>query len=67
MGLTDQSPATCPTCAEPVGPTDRFCEGCGADLLGNRTPVGGPVSPRGKECVAGGATETAILKSSFVC
>ena len=28
---------TCPTCAEPLGPTDRFCEACGTDLAVRRS------------------------------
>ncbi|HEV2784263.1 MAG TPA: protein phosphatase 2C domain-containing protein [Actinophytocola sp.] len=50
----------CPSCAEPVAPADRFCEGCGTDLLVHRTPVGGPAGPIAapdRECVACGATE----------
>jgi serine/threonine protein phosphatase PrpC len=47
----------CPGCAEPVGRADRFCEGCGTDLLVHRTPVGGALGPVGPACVACGATE----------
>jgi serine/threonine protein phosphatase PrpC len=47
----------CPTCAEPVGAADRFCEGCGTDLLMHRTPVGGPVGSAGAVCVACGSSE----------
>lgn len=37
----------CPECSAPVGRHDRFCEGCGRNLLVHRTPVGGPVpAPR---------------------
>ncbi len=35
---------SCPTCGEPVGAKDRFCEGCGQSLLVRRTPLGGPLS-----------------------
>jgi len=48
---------SCPTCGEPVGPKDRFCEGCGQSLLVRRTPVGGPLgedATSGK-CVACGS------------
>ena len=41
----------CPDCTEPVGPADRFCEGCGKDLLVHRTPVGGPLGRPGGACV----------------
>jgi serine/threonine protein phosphatase PrpC len=34
---------TCPSCGEPVGARDRFCESCGAGLLVARTPAGGPL------------------------
>jgi serine/threonine protein phosphatase PrpC len=50
----------CPTCADPVGAADRFCEGCGTDLLVHRTPVGGPLGPiagTARACVSCGATE----------
>ncbi len=33
---------TCPSCGEPVGAKDRFCESCGSGLLVARTPAGGP-------------------------
>lgn len=37
----------CPECSAPVGGHDRFCEGCGRNLLLHRTPLGGPVpAPR---------------------
>jgi serine/threonine protein phosphatase PrpC len=50
---------TCPSCGEPVGEKDRFCEGCGANLRVTRTPAGGPVGAPvlGAPCVAcGGIT-----------
>jgi PPM family protein phosphatase len=47
----------CPQCGEPIGPKDRFCEGCGASLLVTRTPVGGPlVADAARSCVACGGT-----------
>jgi PPM family protein phosphatase len=49
---------TCPSCGEPVGAKDRFCEGCGTSLLVTRTPVGGPLAARqpGTPCAGcGGA------------
>lgn len=33
----------CANCGEPTGATDRFCEGCGANLQVTRTPEGGPL------------------------
>lgn len=47
---------TCPSCGEPVGATDRFCEGCGTNLRVTRTPTGGPVAAAtaGSPCVACG-------------
>ncbi|MGH3763342.1 protein phosphatase 2C domain-containing protein [Actinophytocola sp.] len=46
---------TCPSCGEPVGAKDRFCEGCGASLLVTRTPKDGPVAaPGGGPCVGCG-------------
>jgi serine/threonine protein phosphatase PrpC len=42
----------CPGCAEPVGPADRYCEGCGTDLLVRRTPVGGAEGPASGACPA---------------
>jgi serine/threonine protein phosphatase PrpC len=53
--VTDEQ--RCPVCAEPVGRSDRFCEGCGADLLVHRTPVGGALGPIGRGCVACDAAE----------
>ncbi|QFZ20004.1 PP2C family serine/threonine-protein phosphatase [Saccharothrix syringae] len=47
-GLRD----SCPECAAPVAPQDRFCEACGRNLRVQRTPVGGPVTAR---CACGGA------------
>lgn len=50
----------CPSCGEPVGSADRFCEQCGERLLVRRTPVGGPVGPiagDGRRCAACGADE----------
>ncbi|HET9138755.1 PP2C family serine/threonine-protein phosphatase [Actinophytocola sp.] len=52
-----QDQQLCPGCAEPVGRADRFCEGCGTDLLVHRTPVGGALGAPGAACVACGATE----------
>ncbi len=51
----------CPNCTEPVGPADRFCEVCGADLLVHRTPVGGPIGAAGAaaKCVACGSGDIA--------
>ncbi|HEX6360184.1 protein phosphatase 2C domain-containing protein [Actinophytocola sp.] len=43
----------CPGCDAPVGPEDRFCEGCGQSLLVRRTPVGGPVSKQADGTCAG--------------
>lgn len=31
--MIELSPVSCPRCAEPLGPTDRFCEACGCDLV----------------------------------
>ena len=47
----------CPQCTEPVGPADRFCEVCGADLLVHRTPEGGPLGPATPACANCGSTE----------
>jgi serine/threonine protein phosphatase PrpC/ribosomal protein L32 len=49
----------CPSCGEPVGAADRFCESCGTDLLVRRTPVGGAEGPIGGACPACGATDLA--------
>ncbi|MFT7839178.1 protein phosphatase 2C domain-containing protein [Saccharothrix sp. BKS2] len=41
--MTKDSPRdSCPECAAPVTPQDRFCEACGRNLRVRRTPVGGP-------------------------
>jgi PPM family protein phosphatase len=43
----------CPNCGELAGTNDRFCEGCGANLLVTRTPEGGPQGALpGGGCVA---------------
>lgn len=43
----------CPNCGELAGTNDRFCEGCGANLLVTRTPEGGPEGTvRDARCVA---------------
>jgi PPM family protein phosphatase len=53
VGVTVKS---CPGCGEPVGPEDRFCEGCGQSLLVRRTPLGGPVSDQDGTCQGCGGT-----------
>jgi serine/threonine protein phosphatase PrpC len=57
MSETAAAEPHCPNCSEPVGPTDRFCEVCGTDLLVHRTPVGGPIGAIGAAgtCVACGS------------
>ncbi|HEU5475969.1 MAG TPA: protein phosphatase 2C domain-containing protein [Actinophytocola sp.] len=57
MSEPSQHERKCPECAEMVGTGDRFCEGCGTDLLVHRTPVGGAPGPLGEACVACGNTE----------
>ncbi|NUT91047.1 MAG: serine/threonine protein phosphatase [Saccharothrix sp.] len=44
---------TCPECAAPVSPQDRFCEECGRNLRVQRTVVGGPEAVA--RCGCGGA------------
>lgn len=44
---------SCPECAAPIAPQDRFCEACGRNLRVHRTPVGGPGTPG--RCACGGA------------
>jgi serine/threonine protein phosphatase PrpC len=46
---------SCPACAEPVGPKDRFCENCGQSLLVRRTPLGGPLGGTPGKCIACGS------------
>lgn len=47
---------TCPACAAPVEPRQRFCEECGENLTGRRTTRGGPVNnlDGGPACVGCG-------------
>ena len=49
---------TCPSCGEPVGDRDRFCESCGVNLRVTRTPAGGPVGAAepGAPCAGCGGT-----------
>jgi serine/threonine protein phosphatase PrpC len=53
----NESTRPCPGCGEPVDPTDRFCEDCGADLLlaSGGTPTSDARAPAA--CVACGETE----------
>jgi serine/threonine protein phosphatase PrpC len=53
----NESDRPCPGCGEPVDPTDRFCEDCGADLLlaSGGTPTSGTGAPGA--CAACAETE----------
>ena len=42
----DQLTLSCPNCAQPVGESDRFCEGCGVDLR-SAAPHPSPDGPYG--------------------
>jgi len=47
----------CPNCGESAGTNDRFCEGCGLNLLVTRTPEGGPLGAAADaKCVACGGS-----------
>ena len=44
MVNTLTSTTGCPTCYEPIGPNDRFCESCGASLILNSDTLPPPTS-----------------------
>ncbi len=48
----DQLTLSCPSCAQPVGESDRFCENCGIDLL-----AADPAAPAAASAAAAAAVE----------